>query len=123
MILLDTNAVLFLLSGHRRARPLQARAGQLLVSPVSILELQFLVECGRIEITSGDVASAVREDPRFRLDNPPLDEVLSEAIGLSFTRDPFDRLIIAHALSGNHVLATSDARILAGLPSAKTLAL
>ena len=46
MILLDTHAVIWLMQGHRRARPLQ-ELPRLYVSPATGLEVQSLAEVGR----------------------------------------------------------------------------
>src|SRR5262245_39563193 len=48
VILLDTNAVLWLDRNHPRARPLARWAGRLYVSPASLLEIQLLRESGRV---------------------------------------------------------------------------
>jgi PIN domain nuclease of toxin-antitoxin system len=48
LILLDTNALLWLHQGHPRCRPLKRYAGRLYISPVSLLELQLLIEVGRL---------------------------------------------------------------------------
>jgi PIN domain nuclease of toxin-antitoxin system len=40
------------------------------------------------------------------------------AAGLTWTRDPFDRLIAAHAILSGAPLLTADRRILANLPQA-----
>ena len=53
LILLDTNAVLWLHQGHRRARQLEREPGRLYMSPASLLELQFLVEAGRLRLRTG----------------------------------------------------------------------
>lgn len=123
MILLDTCAVLFVLAAHPRGKALAAHAGGLAVSPISILELSFLVECGRIAFPGSDAATAVRNDPRFAIDDPPIGGVIAHAIVLSWTRDPFDRLLAAHALHRGWRLATSDRVILQNLPASSTLRL
>src|SRR5262249_11209832 len=50
LILLDTNAVIWLHRGDRRAVALAGRAARLYASPATILELQFLVEAGRLRL-------------------------------------------------------------------------
>ena len=52
VILLDTNALLWLHQGHARSRRLRTTYQRLYVSPASILELQFLVEAGRLRLRS-----------------------------------------------------------------------
>lgn len=121
MILLDTNAVLFLLGGHRRARVLDSHAGSLRFSPLVLLELRFLEEVGRGRFRVRDPTRAAREDGRWEVDDPPLAAVIERAMELSWTRDPFDRLIAAHALTRRWRLATSDETMLEHLPTSATL--
>lgn len=123
MILLDTNAVIFLLATLPRGRALAPHAGQLAISPITLLELTFLVECKRIAFVGAEPAVTVRRDPRWTLDDPPLDTLIARALDLHFTRDPFDRLIAAHALARGWRLATSDRTLLHHLPASATLAL
>lgn len=121
MTLLDTNAVLWLLSGHRRARPLSRRRDVLAVSPASVLELQLLTEIGKLSL-SGSVADLV-SDSRLRLDPVDSLEWFEAARAFSWTRDPFDRLIVAHARLRGHHLATGDTVILSQLDEAHVIAL
>ena len=108
MILLDTNALIWLDSNHRRARPLLDQAGPLRVSPASLLELQFLADVGRIDLNLADVVA----DPRWTIDEPPALPWMLRAAEERWTRDPFDRLIVAHARLRGWRLATADAAIL-----------
>jgi len=123
MILLDTSAVLFLLARHRRAHPLAAHRGKLRFTPVALLELEFLQEVGRGVFTTDRPADVVADDPRWIVDDPPLASVIRHALELTWTRDPFDRLIAAHAVHRGWRLATSDSVLLDSLPSHLTLAL
>ena len=66
MILLDTNALLWLDSGHRRSRLLAPWSGRLHISPTSMLELQFLVESGRLPARTP--VNEVVDDDRWALD-------------------------------------------------------
>lgn len=113
MILLDTNALISLEQGHRRARRLQD-AGPLYLSPASLLELQFLAEVGRIRMTAGGI-DALAHDDRWLLDDPPASAWFLEAVDLSWTRDPFDRLIVAHARLRGWRVATADTTLLSRL--------
>jgi predicted nucleic acid-binding protein len=121
MILLDTNAVLLMNRRDRRARVLDRYAGALCFSPVVLLELRLLEESGRGRFRTRDPALAAREDPRWTYDDPPLAAVAEQALELSWTRDPFDRFIAAHALVRRWRLATSDATMLERLPASATL--
>jgi predicted nucleic acid-binding protein len=123
VILLDTNAVILLNRRHRRARALDRHAGALRFSPIVLLELRLLEECGRGRLRTRDPVLAAREDPRWTYDDPPLAAVAEQALDLSWTRDPFDRFIAAHALVRRWRLATSDATMLARLPASATFEL
>jgi PIN domain nuclease of toxin-antitoxin system len=118
MILLDTNAVIWLDQKHRRARPLLRERRRLYISPASLLELQFLEEAGRLRLRSGAMESIAADD-RWMLDDPPAASWFQRAVQLTWTRDPFDRLIVAHAEIRRWRLATADRRLVAQLgPSA-----
>jgi PIN domain nuclease of toxin-antitoxin system len=99
MILLDTNAVLWLQTDHERAKPLLESNYSLYLSPVSLLELKFLLEVGRLKLDSDDALEHIAADSRWILDNPSLHAVTRAAIDIDWIRDPFDRLLVAHAFA------------------------
>jgi PIN domain nuclease of toxin-antitoxin system len=115
VILLDTNALIWLLAGHKRARRLPQRS-RLYASPVSLLELRFLDEVGRIRLKS--TIESVEDDGRFAVDDPSSTTLFKAAADLPWTRDPFDRLIVGHARMRGWRLATSDSALLEHLPAA-----
>ena len=78
------------------------------VSPASILELQFLSEVGRVELHHADFVEALGRDPRFVIDEVPLMALATHALPLSWTRDPFDRLLAAHSAARRTPLCTLD---------------
>ena len=114
MILLDTNGLLWLDQNHRRTRQLARATAPLAVSPATQLELHFLLETGRIRLRSGTVR-ALLDDPRWEIDEPPALEWFGRAAEESWTRDPFDRLIVAHARLRGWPLATGDLAVLGQL--------
>jgi PIN domain nuclease of toxin-antitoxin system len=122
VILLDTNALIWLEQGHPRSRVLLEADPQLYVSPATLLELQFLIEVGRIRLRGGTL-ERLADDDRWLLDDPPAAPWFREAIELSWTRDPFDRLLVAHARLRGWRLATSDIALLKRLKPADRLAL
>ena len=120
VILLDSNAVIWLLKRHHRTRTLE-RASQLYLSPSTVLEMQILAEAGRLDLPLGAVA--LTQDPRWLLDEPPAMKWFAAATDVSWTRDPFDRLIVAHARVRGWKLATSDGMLLEQLPASEVLPL
>ena len=121
MVLLDTNALIWLDQGHRRAKRL-SRAATLYVSPATLLELQFLHEAGRIRLHDAGADALVR-DRRWLVDEPPAGEWFLKATDLLWTRDPFDRLIVAHAQLRGWTLATGDTDVLEFLGSREAIEL
>ena len=121
MILLDTNAIIWLHLGHARTRQLARLAQPLNVSPASMLELQVLVEAGRLQLAAdlAQIASAMG----WLIDDPPAAAWFETAADLGWTRDPFDRLLVAHAQLRGWRLATGDAAIVAQLGVRRALAL
>jgi PIN domain nuclease of toxin-antitoxin system len=83
------------------------------VSPVSLLELQFLSEVGRIRLRMRDFLEALSADERFVIDEVPLMALVQNAFSLAWTRDPFDRLICAHSTTRRVPLCTVDRSLLA----------
>lgn len=122
MILLDTSAAIWFAQGHRRARALDAFS-RLYLSPASLLEIRFLEEIGRLRLSPGLTAAAVARDPRWRLDEPPAGRWFEEACELTWTRDPFDRLLAAHARVRRWKLATGDDQLIERLPATDVIPL
>lgn len=123
MILLDTNGLLWLHRGHPRARRLSPWMGRLYASPVSLLEIQLLIEAGRIRLRSGAAVSDLAADDRWAIDDPSSADLFDRAIAIGWTRDPFDRLIVAHARLRGWRVATADSELLERLGPDESLAL
>jgi PIN domain nuclease of toxin-antitoxin system len=122
MILLDTNATIWMHHQHRRARPLR-KLPRLHLSPATLLELQVLLEKGRIEFGSHATSAHLVDDPRWRLDEPPAGPWFLKAVEVGWTKDVYDRLLVAHARLRGWKLATSDEAILEHLPPSETFPL
>jgi len=114
VILLDTNALIWLEQGRPRARALERAHTRLYVSPASILELQFLLETSRIRLRAGTLQSLVSGGP-WVVDDPPAANWFTKAIDIGWTRDPFDRLLVAHARLRGWRLATADTVLMSRL--------
>jgi len=84
--------------------------------PASVLELQIVIESGGFRLGGeATVMEMIRADERWVLDDPPSAAWFEEAVGVGWTRDPFDRLLVAHARMRRWPLATSDQRMIAQL--------
>ena len=115
LILLDTHVVVWLYGDEKSRLPsaVQDRlnSDQLALSPIVQLELAYLYEVGRVRSS----AQAVIADLGARLELVVADvsaaALCSVALGLTWTRDPFDRLLAAHATVANLPLMTKDETI------------
>ena len=114
--------MIWIAQGHRRAR-LLARFPRCHISPATILEVQFLVETGRLRLHQRRSPVSLADDDRWRLDEPPAARWFAAACELHWTRDPFDRLLAAHAQLRRWKLATADDVLLERLSPADVLAL
>jgi PIN domain nuclease of toxin-antitoxin system len=61
-----------------------------------LLELALLEEAKRVRLAPG-ARAALSQDSRWTGNNPMSLDLFDAAVDLSGTRDPFDRLIVAHA--------------------------
>lgn len=112
MIMLDTHIAVALFEG--RVGMLSARARRLIdreplsISPAVLLELELLHEIRRIRLPARDVSERLRNDLSIPVADDALDAIARAALPLAFTRDPFDRLIVAHATLRDAALLTQD---------------
>jgi PIN domain nuclease of toxin-antitoxin system len=80
----------------------------LLISPAVVLELQYLYESKRIADNAETVIDDLRHRLTLRVCELPFPDVARRALALSWTRDPFDRLIVAQAAARDARLVTKD---------------
>ena len=88
------------------------QAGQLLVSAMVELELKFLHEIGRISETPYNILGDLGAMIGLKIEDYSFNEVIQKAMLIDWTRDPFDRIIVAHAMSQERKLLTKDEKIL-----------
>jgi len=87
------------------------RAEQLLISPIVKLELYYLHESGKLTLTKDKMLDAHTLNFNFELSNASFSDICEVAESLSWTRDVFDRLIVAEAKFANAKLITKDSNI------------
>jgi PIN domain nuclease of toxin-antitoxin system len=111
--ILDTHFVVWIVTGSDRlaAFPWIERYQPWGVSPVSLLEIQYLAEVGKADLRNPEFSEALAQDPRFVLDEISLVPLIRRAMELTWTRDPFDRLIAAHSSVRRLPLCTTDRNI------------
>lgn len=109
-ILLDTHFVVWIVLNTKRLRqfPWLALYRPWGVSPVSLLEIQFLSEVGKLVVKNPEFTQTVLNDPRFAVDDIGMVALANQAQVLSWTRDPFDRLLAAHSAARRVPFCTTD---------------
>jgi len=99
MIHLDTHVVVWLYEGR--------------------VELALLHEIGKVLVPPAVVLDALSVDADLGRASSDFERVSAVAATLSWTRDPFDRLIAAHAMADDLPLITKDRTLLAHCPVAR----
>jgi PIN domain nuclease of toxin-antitoxin system len=112
MIFLDTHAVVFLHAGELRlfsssALPIM-ETEPLAISPMAMLELAYLYEIGRISCGAEAIVEDLRRDIGLEVFEKNWFEVTRLATSLAWTRDPFDRIIVAQAMYEGARLISKD---------------
>lgn len=112
---LDTHAAIFLWEGRTEvfgpgSRELLERSA-LHVSPLVRLEMGFLEEVGKLKVDPDHILGSLAADLGVTMTSDPLEALIPHAMPLSWTRDPFDRLLVATALLHQAPLVTRDTRI------------
>jgi PIN domain nuclease of toxin-antitoxin system len=92
-------------------------------SPASLLELQFLTESGRVRVRGDVSVEQLLRDDRWVLADPSSTAWFEKAVAIGWTRDPFDRLLVAHARLRRWRLATGDRALIARLGSTEVIEL
>jgi PIN domain nuclease of toxin-antitoxin system len=109
---LDTHAAVFLWEGRIELFGSESRAllesADLRVSPIVGLELKFLEEIGRLKVGPARILRGLSADLGVVSSADVFEHVVAHAVGVSWTRDPFDRIIAATAMLHRSPLVTRD---------------
>ncbi len=114
MIYLDTHSTIWLLQGKQwltqAARKL-AEQDSLFVSPAVLLEIEMLHERNRLTLSAKEIVALLEQQIQLRVCDLPFPAVARQAADETWTQDPFDRLIVAHARANDAPLLTADKSI------------
>ena len=117
MIFLDTHVVVWLYQGRtgllsKRAEKIIEKEADIYISPIVLLELQYLFEIGKIIKPAKVVIEALVEDIGLEMAEDSFDGVVKQSLSENWTRDPFDRIIVAQARKNTALLISKDRLIL-----------
>jgi PIN domain nuclease of toxin-antitoxin system len=115
MYFLDTHIVVWLYQKSLELLSKKAKdaieKNDIYISPIVLLELQYLFEIGRIRDKSHIIIKYLQSKIGLKIDNADFVEVIAIALEESWTRDPFDRLIVAQSRYRDANLVTRDKKI------------
>jgi PIN domain nuclease of toxin-antitoxin system len=116
LIYLDTHVVVWLYAGltERFNESIQNLLNEhdLLISPIVRLELQYLYEIKRIAVEAKAMLTDLSHRLGLTVCPKPFDTIMIYATQLTWTRDPFDRILVAHASINHNILVSKDQMIL-----------
>jgi PIN domain nuclease of toxin-antitoxin system len=119
---LDTHIMVWLYRKPERAWPKQVLclldSAVLRYSPMARLELYYLQQIGRISVSPAELLAELAGPLNLRECDQSFAAVVGRAQSLTWTRDPFDRLIVAQAITASAKLITHDETIRMNFPGA-----
>ena len=96
------------------------QTADLRISPMAVIELQYLFEIRRIIVSPQDILVKLNVEVALTVCDHPFPMIAEVALGETWTRDPFDRVIVAHArANGVAALLTKDKAMLANYHNAR----
>ncbi len=120
MIFLDTHVVVWLYAADLARIPSRARTllvdEDLLISPMVVLELEYLFETDRIKEHAEPILDYLTRKTGLRTDTTTFFDLVKVALNERWTRDPFDRMITAQARFLDLPLLSKDVSIRAHYP-------
>ena len=123
MIYLDTHIVVWLYAGllEKFSQSIQTilNENEILISPIVRLELEYLYEIERVRKPAHVLVADLADRIGLRVCEKDFNAIVSHAIKLTWTRDPFDRLIVSNAALNNNILISKDQNILDQYPHAR----
>ena len=116
LVYLDTHIVVWLYAGLSDKFTPKARAGiddnNVVISQFVRLELQYLYEIGRIKVKPDKIIGALAREIDLRVSECLLNNIIEEALKINWTRDVFDRLLVAETMRDKSLLLiTADQKI------------
>ena len=122
LIQIDTHVLIWL--AERRIASLSPKALRLAeredleISPMVVMELETLRESGKLKNEPDRLVEVVKRDFGLGWSTATFADVIASARAFAWTRDPFDRLIVANAMADGARLLTADETILANFRDA-----
>ena len=113
---LDTQILVWISAGRIKKLTREAlrtiESSDLLISPIILVEIGYLFEINRLAKPPLAILDQLQKQLGLKVSDHPFPTIANAALFETWTRDLFDRLIVAHARSdGYSELVSSDAKI------------
>jgi PIN domain nuclease of toxin-antitoxin system len=116
LIYLDAHIVAWLYAGllDKFSQPVKTllNENEILISPIVRLELQYLYEIERVKDPAYVIVTDLFDRLGMRICDKDFNAVINQAITIPWTRDLFDRVIVAQTQLNDSILITKDQNIL-----------
>lgn len=113
---LDTHIAVFLHDGLveelSSAAKREIENNELLISPMVVLEFEYLHARKKISVDAKALTAALAETFGVAVCSFPFPAIVSESLGLEWVTDPFDRLIVGHAAANQSSLLITRDRLI-----------
>jgi PIN domain nuclease of toxin-antitoxin system len=112
IVYLDTHVVAWLYAGLVERFPpavlQRLKDSEVRISPLVTLELEYLHETGRLTVRGAQVVGELALQIGLVICDLPFQAVVEQALHQRWTRDPFDRILVAQAAATGRELITRD---------------
>jgi PIN domain nuclease of toxin-antitoxin system len=112
---LDTHAVVWLYNNelHKFSQSTLEliKNSNLLISPMVILELEYLYEIKRLNTNATVIFKTLQQEINLQTCSLHFSQVITLALKQNWTRDPFDRIIVAQTAINQSMLVSKDEMI------------
>jgi PIN domain nuclease of toxin-antitoxin system len=116
LIYLDTHVVVWIYAGLTEYLTEKGKElindNPLYISGIVSLEIQYFYEIGRITEPAEVILLELANSIGLTICEHSFRTVINHALAINWTRDPFDRIIVANATVNNNILLSKDKNIL-----------
>ena len=116
MIHLDTHVIVWLVIGDLARISSKAKQkiefAELHISPIVLLEIEYLFEIGKVKHNARKFEEVIENDLGIQIADSNYLSIVRSSYREKWTRDPFDRMIVAHARMENAELVSGDRLVL-----------
>ncbi|AFZ60159.1 PIN domain-containing protein [Anabaena cylindrica FACHB-243] len=123
MIYLDTHVIIWLYGDASKKLSTLAESlisdNDICISPLVRLELKYLYEIGRLGSSPDQIIEYLVNQTDLNICQKDFYLIIEKAMSIEWTRDVFDRLIVANAMIDENILISKDHKILANYSYAR----